>query len=233
MAITELFELLTPLQRESILAYARQLATTNQATVRGYGAVGLNNVNRKAKAVGPPRPIPDNRPKLHSAASTAPVKSVLKSQTTLNTSPARRLCGMCEKIVDANLYDEHLRENHGTTHSIPSKAPIAPDRNQQESDIPKAQSPGTAATSYPPGWFIDGRKRTSNGEAPRKAPAKGITQPARAHSTPQSKPSVKPPKKKKKKKKNKGAKSKGRNTQQAKKTRFRPRLLQGGLCNPR
>jgi len=172
--------------------------------------------------------------KAHKTAATAAVKPVVNSKTKLKDPHARRLCGTCSAIVDANLYDEHIRETHGTTSNpVPSSnAPMAPDRNRQKSDIPKDQSPGTTAEAapYPPGWFIDGRKRSSKGDASRQATAKGITQSARTHPTPPSKPPVKPPKIKKK---NKGAKSKGKKTQQSRKSRFRPRLLQGGLCNPR
>ena len=151
-----------------------------------------------------------------------------KAHSKFSDTHARRLCGKCHSIVDANLYDEHLRDKHGTTpHPAPSsKTPVAPDR-----DTPKSQSPGTTveASPYPPGWFIDGRKRISTGGPPRQGTAKGITQSARAHPTPPSKPPIKPPKNKKKKH---GAKKKGKKTQQSK-TRFRRRLLQGGLRSPR
>lgn len=218
MTLGQVLELLTPIQQQSVLVHARQLAKANLAVALGGSARIRCEVCRAT--------VKPNRLASH----------MQKAHNKYTSGQARRMCGACKIIVDADLYDQHLKEEHGSIPNLAlsSDTAVAPDGfENQKPDAPKNLPPGTAtaAAPYPPGWFIDGRKRSSTGEPSRQATVKGTTQSARAHPTPPSKPPIKPPKKRKKK--IKGAKNNGKKTQQSKKSRFRPRLLQGGLCNPR
>lgn len=226
MSLLEVLEVLTPAQKQSILVHARQLAKPNLAAVPGNRDAGPDSATRKDQATGVARPIANNRLKPQSAPATAPLKAPVSSKTSSKASSARRLCSKCGKIFDAGRYDEHVKSEHGPASNPLFNNPPT-DIKSQKSEIHKDHSPGLAA-QYPPGYYIDGRKRTSN-DAPRQARVKGISQSARANTTPQSKRSVKPPKEKRKK----GAKAENKAPRKNKKSRFRKRFLQGGLCSPR
>lgn len=272
MDLSEVLEMLTPPQRESILSLARRLAKPNLATSgdkldesrnplpldeKGTAPV-LQSVMVKSRDVGAPKsgakgPTPSSTVATTSKNALARcevcktmvwqnqmAQHLLKAHGHPKNTHGRRLCGKCHTIVDANLYDEHLREKHGTTsHSAPSsKTPIAPDRNQQKPDIAKGagQSPSTSPKSAPTStsWYIDGRTKAPAKLAASSAePPKRVGEPGKSVKCAMCGKQIAEAEFEHHWAKVHKNRNLAQQTKERSKKKKTPRLIQGGLCNPR
>lgn len=96
---------------------------------------------------------------------------------------ARRLCGVCNVIVDAALYDAHITDTHGAAQGTNRLVPK--DRHMQgAAGIGKLAGASEEKPPVPPpktttpraGWFIDGRVWRPNGAVSSPAASKATAE---------------------------------------------------------